>query len=578
MLGFANNNFYICRYKNREPAYLSAVMKPANLLLKVLLAAILCPATASAYHTADTIGEIRHLDELLESADDYVAKRKLRLMTLENMLHSRGVSLEQQFGIYGQLYDEYVTYQFDEAVSVLDKRMELAERLGDSSRMADVTLQRAMLFTTSGMFLEASVLLSSGLDTLSLDRKQLLDYYNTQHRFYKDYNEYRRTPRASKGKVRYYRDRILECAPPESEVYQQTAIHDAMDAGDFETACARNLELLSRFDPSSHKYAVHAYDQAVICDSLGYTGDMIVWYARSAAADVEGAIKDNASLCNLAQAMLHRGDIDRAFDYITISLNDALFYNAKLRPWQIANVIPMIERSYQDMQALQNKRMHKLLVVISILAVVMLGICLLAVYLHSRTLISRRKIEQMNNQIKEANASLLEANENIRNINNALLEANRAKEKYIGLFLTRNSDYVDKLDAYRRNVRRKLLANKYEELKAECASSEMMDRELNEFYEMCDNAFLQLYPNFVKEFNELLKPEAQIELKKGERLNTELRIFALIRLGITDSSRIASLLRYSINTIYNYRARIRNSAAVNRDDFEERVKTIGMLK
>ncbi len=556
-------------------------MKPANLLLNVLLTAMLSPAVVSASSTTDAIGEIKHLDEVLESADDYVSKLKLRLMTFENMLHSRGVSLEQQFDIYGQLYDEYATYQFDEAISVLDKRMALAERIGDYRRVADVTLQRAMLFTTSGMFLEARVLLSSGLDTLSLNRTQLLCYYNTQQRFYKDYNEYNRTPemaRASKSKVRYYRDRILECAPPESEVHQHIAIYDLMDAGDYETAYARNIRLLSQFDPSSRKYAVHAYDQAVICESLGYADEMIVWYARSAMADVKMAIKDNASLCCLAQAMLHRGDIERAFRYITISLNDALFYNAKLRPWQISNVIPMIEQSYLDMQALQNKRMGDMLIVISILAAVLLGICLWAVYLYSRTHQSRRKIEQMNGQIKEFNASLLEANESISNMNKALLEANIVKEKYIGLFLMMCSNYIDKLDAYRRNVRRKLSAGKLEELKTESSSSEMMTRELNGFYEMFDNAFLQLYPNFVKEFNGLLKPNAQIELKKGERLNTELRIFALIRLGITDSSRIASLLRYSINTIYNYRARIRNASAVNRDDFEERIKTIGMME
>ncbi len=556
-------------------------MKPANFLLNVLLAAVLWPVTASAASSTDAADEIKRLDEALEAADDYVAKRKLRLMTLENMLNSRGVSLEQQFNIYGQLYDEYVTYQFDTAMSVLDERMALAKRMDDCGHVADVTLQRAMLFTTSGMFLEASALLSSGLDTLSLDRTQRIDYYNAQQRFYKDYSEYSRTPevvRFSNGKVRYYRDRILECASPESEVYQHIAVYDSMESGDFETAYAQNLELLSQFDPSDHKYAVYGYDQAVICEALGRSDEMIVWYARSAAADVKGAIKDNASLCCLAQAMLHREDIDRAFRYITLSLNDALFYNAKLRPWQIANVIPMIERSYQDMQSLQNRRMGNLLIVISVLATVLFGICLLAMYLYSRTHQSRRKIEQMNEQIKEFNASLLEANESISNMNKDLMEANRVKEKYIGLFLTRNSDYVDKLDAYRRNVRRKLQANKLEELKAECSSPDMMTGELNEFYEMCDNAFLQLYPNFVKEFNDLLKPEARIELKKGERLNTELRIFALIRLGITDSSRIASLLRYSINTIYNYRARLRNSAAVNRDDFEEHIKTIGMRK
>lgn len=556
-------------------------MKTATPLLNLLLAATLWLAPMTAFAATDPIGEIERLDEVLESADDYVSKFKLRLMTFENMLHSRGVSLEQQFDIYGQLYDEYVTYQFDTAISMLDERMALAERIGDPRRAADVTLQRAMLFTTSGMFLEASELLSSGLDTLRLDCTQLLGYYNTRQRFYSDYNEYTRTPetaRASRAKVRYYRDRILECAPRESELYQHITVHNSMDAGDFETAYIQNLRLLSQFDPSSHKYAVHAYDQAVICDALGHTDEMIVWYARSATADVKGAIKDNASLCCLAQAMLHREDIDRAFHYITLSLNDALFYNAKLRPWQIANVIPMIEKAYQETQFLQNRRTSNLLVIISILATVLLGICLWAVYLYSRAHLSRRKIECMNGQIKEFNASLLEANACIGNMNKALLEANRVKEEYIGLFLTMCSNYIDKLDAYRRSVRRMLSAGKLDELKAESSSSEMMTRELNGFYEMFDNAFLQLYPNFVKEFNGLLKPEAQIELKKGERLNTELRIFALIRLGITDSSRIASLLRYSINTIYNYRARIKNAASGNRDDFEERIKTIGVVK
>ena len=143
-------------------------------------------------------------------------------------------------------------------------------------------------------------------------------------------------------------------------------------------------------------------------------------------------------------------------------------------------------------------------------------------------------------------ASLVEASERMRSVNTALVEANRVKEEYIGLFLTMCSSYIDKLDSYRRNVRRKLSAGKIDELKQESASSEMMTGELNGFYEMFDNAFLQLYPRFVEEFNELLKPGSRIELKKGERLNTELRIFALIRLGINDSSRIAPLLRYSV--------------------------------
>ncbi len=556
-------------------------MKAANPFSLALVAAALSLAPSHAVSPAEIDAEIERLDRALEMSADYESNHKLRMMTLENMLHSRGVSREQQYEIYGQMYDGYMAYQFDEAMSLLDKRMAIAEELADRKRMADVTLQRAMLSATSGMFFEASVLLTSALDTLSLGREQIVDYYNTQQRFYYDYNEYTQTPdmaRISKAKVRYYRDRILECTPCHAETHQHIVIRDAMDAGDYESAYELNLKLLSQFDSGSHSYAVHAYDQAVICENLQLSDEKMLWYARSAAADVKCATKDNASLCCLAQAMLHEGQIDRAFRYITISLNDALFYNAKLRPWQIANVIPMIEKSYQDVRAEQERHTKTLLIVISVLATVLLGICLMVVYLYFRAHLSRRKIESMNAQIDQYNASLVEASERMRSVNIALVEANRVKEEYIGLFLTMCSSYIDKLDSYRRNVRRKLSAGKIDELKQESASSEMMTGELNGFYEMFDNAFLQLYPRFVEEFNELLKPGSRIELKKGERLNTELRIFALIRLGINDSSRIASLLRYSVNTIYNYRARIKNAASGNRDDFEERIKTIGAMK
>ncbi len=522
-------------------------MKAANPFSLALVAAALSLAPSHAVSPAEIDAEIERLDRALEMSADYESNHKLRMMTLENMLHSRGVSREQQYEIYGQMYDGYMAYQFDEAMSMLDKRMAIAEELADRKRMAE----------------------------------QLVDYYNTQQRFYYDYNEYTQTPdmaRISKAKVRYYRDRILECTPCHAETHQHIVIRDAMDAGDYESAYELNLKLLSQFDPGSHSYAVHAYDQAVICDNLQLSDEKMLWYARSAAADVKCATKDNASLCCLAQAMLHEGQIDRAFRYITISLNDALFYNAKLRPWQIANVIPMIEKSYQDVRAEQERHTKTLLIVISVLATVLLGICLMVVYLYFRAHLSRRKIESMNAQIDQYNASLVEASERMRSVNTALVEANRVKEEYIGLFLTMCSSYIDKLDSYRRNVRRKLSAGKIDELKQESASSEMMTGELNGFYEMFDNAFLQLYPRFVEEFNELLKPGSRIELKKGERLNTELRIFALIRLGINDSSRIASLLRYSVNTIYNYRARIKNAASGNRDDFEERIKTIGAMK
>ncbi len=555
-------------------------MKRINGILYGLLAAICCACFQHA-GAQNIEEELYKLDHALDLAEEYVSNHQVRLLTIENMLHSRGVSLEQQYNIYGQLYDAYVAFQFDKAMSTLDRQLEIARQMDDRSKIADVLLDKAMLYTSSGMFFEANVVLTKDIDTTALSRPQLVNYYNTQQRFYFDFNEYTQTPemnRISARKVRYYRDRIFRETTPSSEIHQYIAIRDCIDNKEFERADKLNRKLLSQYNPGSHEYAMYAYDQARICEALSQSDEKVLWYARSALADVKCATKDNASLCCLAQALLHNNDVDHAFRYITISLNDALFYNAKLRPWQIASVMPMIEKSYQEAREEQERHTHNLLVIISLLTTVLFLICTCVLYLYRRTRITSRKIESMNTRIKEYNASLSDKNQQLNILNGDLTEANAVKEEYIGLFLSMCSNYIEKLISYQRNVRRKLAAGKIAELKTETSSSDLMDSELNSFYEMFDNAFLQLYPNFVEEFNSLLKPTARIELKKGERLNTELRIFALIRLGITDSSRIASLLRYSVNTIYNYRARIKNNAAGNRDDFEERIRTIGVLR
>ena len=181
----------------------------------------------------------------------------------------------------------------------------------------------------------------------------------------------------------------------------------------------------------------------------------------------------------------------------------------------------------------------------------------------------------MNKEIKRSSDTVADFNKRLKKMNRELVEANAAKEEYIGLFLSMCSNYIDKMKAYQSGVRKLALAGNLDKLIAETSSPNNVEKELKEFYNMFDQAFLNLYPNFVEQFNGLLREDARIELKKGKLLNTELRIFALIRLGITQSSDIASMLRYSVNTIYNYRAQIKNSALGDRDNFEERIKEIG---
>lgn len=187
----------------------------------------------------------------------------------------------------------------------------------------------------------------------------------------------------------------------------------------------------------------------------------------------------------------------------------------------------------------------------------------------------RDSLKQSNCQLSELNQQLLHLNEQLVESNAQLTDANRVKEEYVGRFMRMCSVYVDRLDGMRKRVSRLVKTKRYDELNELVKTDSSKEQELDELYVNFDKAFLHLFPNFVDCFNELLRPDEQVQLSTAERLNTTVRIFALIRLGIDDSSKIAEFLHYSVNTIYNYRARVKNGAKVDRDTFEERVKAIG---
>lgn len=558
-----------------------------SLLVALLLIAI--PTDLSAQNYAK---ELERLDQTLEISHTYVDSHNMHIQELNNALSDPSITLDRRYEILCSLYDAYRSFQFDKAIEILNERESVAKQLGNSSLINDVDLDRAQLYSMAGMFLESRQVLDNNIDTTRLNRRQLVRYCDVQQRFYTNFSDYTsdaHTRNESHNMRSYYRKRIVELSSPSDEIYQQMLVANHIENGEYEDAERLNLVILGKYQPHEHEYAMFAYDQARICEMLGRRDDMKMWLARSAVADICSATKDHASLCSLAQVLIEENEIDRAFRYVTISLNDALYYNAKLRPWQISAIIPDIEGAYHEKQQqnlrkqeeqqriLEDKERYsrQQTLIISILAVLLLGICVVLVFMLMRSRRASRKIREMNEHIAGANTELQKLNERLGTMNNDLREANAVKEEYIALFLAMCSDYIEKLTTMQRNVRRKLSQGKAAELERELSSSSIMDEELKNFYDMFDNAFLNLYPNFVDEFNALLKPECHIELKRGEMLNTELRIFALIRLGITDSSRIAALLRYSVNTIYNYRARTKNNALGDRDSFEERIKTIG---
>ena len=518
-----------------------------------VLLIVSCQQIEETQFTKDLI----RLDDALTRAQEYVNVKEQKISTMENMLHSRGVNAVQQYHMYGNLFNECEAFQFDKAKEALDAQIAVAEQLGDRILKNQSLLNKARLLTMAGYYHEADNLFRQ-IDTVTLNDVQMLQWYSVRQKYLSDYHEYVSSAGFSVPeieKVEYYQEQIKKTLPEDAYYRRHIAILSLMSQEKLGEAYEANMSLIGTLDRSSRNYAVQTYWQGQICDQRGKPQEAVHWFVESALCDIQGAIKDNASLSTLSAILLDLDEADRAFRYIRFSLDDATFYNAKLRKVQIASTFPMIETAYYESRDIQERQKHKYMNSIIFIACALAFLCILVIRLYQKDRITSRELRQKNQQLLQYNQSIESAEESLRKTNLKLLEANAAKEEYIGLFLSMCSGYLDKL-------KKTITRDQYE-------------AELKSFYKTFDTSFLSLYPNFVEDFNELLKDENRIILKDGEMLNTELRIFALIKLGITQSSHIASLLRYSVNTIYNYRAQIKNAVKEDRGNFEDRVKKIG---
>jgi len=518
------------------------------------------------------------LDKQLELRTTYEQNRLHRINALKSVIQQQDLSPEQSYGFHKQLIDEYKAYNFDSTMHYIEASAQLASQLNRKPYQDQIRICRGLIFATSGNFLESSDILYNEIDSLNLDPALFPEYYVALQRLAAELAEYSTDPEIKRiytGRRAYYRSKIMEQTDPQSDEYLYYLFQDAYQTGDLSRADSLSSMLVFRHKESTHSYAIYAYHRSTVFQNLMEEELQMEWLARSAMADIQSAVKDHASLTRLATVLFETGgNINRAFRYIDISLADALFYNAKLRPWQVASVLPQIEKAYQEKQVTQNRRVRVFLISISALVLVLVLASAYLVKQTRRTIRAHSSLREINKRIVAQNKELNRVNAQLQKLNNQIAESNRVKEGYIGLFLAILSDNLDKMKEFRSYVKRSIRYGKTQELSEELNNTEWAEEEVANFYRTFDTAFLELYPSFVQDFNALLVPEEQIVLKKGELLNTELRIFALIRLGIKDSGRIASLLRYSVNTIYNYRAKIKNTALGSRDDFEDRVSSL----
>jgi len=558
---------------------------------------------------------LNQLDQTIAEEDHYIALKESKIAGLKNQLQKPNTSSIEIYKLNGELYEEYKQYKFDSALHYIYANLDLSSTFNNSTELIEAKLNLSAILTTTGMPYE-SIENMHTIPKKQMNADGLYDYYYTYKQAYQKLYEHAQNIKYTPDydtQTKLYQDSLLQSVSLDSDAYLLEAGFLAFEEGKLEEAERMYLDLCeNRLSFGKSLYARAAGTLAGIYERKGKPLLQKKYAILSAISDIQAVVKENASLTTLAILLYKEGEINRANKYIEYALEDANFYNARLRKIEISQVYPIITNAYELQVEKQKNELRFALIGITAISF-LLFFALVYIYLQMRKLSHARQnlhkanqelegangqlnslnqtLQSTNYQLNASNEQLNESNERsnalnqelqqsnsrLNELNKELQEANYIKEEYIGHFLNQCSAYIDKLENYRKIVRNKVQTKRYQDLVKMTEPTALLKSELKEFYNNFDNAFLRLYPNFVDKFNGLLEDDKRLRLKKGELLNTELRIFALIRLGIVDSNKIANFLRYSVNTIYNYRSKIKNKSAVERERFEEYVMEIGVL-
>lgn len=508
---------------------------------------------------------LRNLTMLIQQKDYYTKLKERKIKEAIDLLKVPEVSATQRYAINQRLFDEFKTYISDSAVYYVKENIEIAKRLENVHWEYDSRLELASLYIISGNYLDASDLLSA-IREEALDEGERIKYYNCYQNLYNNYAF--NNPNASYyiSKSNEYRERLLGLVDKNSTHYLLLYAGVLTDAKRYDEAEKLLLDRFALMHTDEHEKAVLGYVLGTLYKKKKNVPKQIEYFAISASCDIKDAIKENASMLELASSLFQLGEVESAYTCIKSSMEDASFCNAQLRSDEVMRIFPIIEKAYQERIHSKNTKLRLSLWMVGIFAVCLI----IAVVLVTRQM---KRIGKIRKELYLKNQDLEVLNGDLQCVVAELNESNEVKEAYIGQFFNLCSIYISKLEKYQKMLNKKAKERNPDELYKLLRSTEMIEQELKEFYKLFDDIFLHLFPTFISEFNALLVPEERFMPKPNE-MTPELRIFALIRLGITDSAKIATFLHYSTNTIYNYRTRVRNKAIVAREAFEAMVMKI----
>lgn len=553
--------YYLCLY----PVVLFESMKYMSISQEKTRLCLLAVAV-SAWFAVQAVGQdtaslLDTLDITLRESHKYIDARRAKIAGLKAEL-ARAATDAERYRLTGRLREEYRSFDIDSALYFANEKMAAARRIGNASYISDARMNLAEVSGVYGMYKEA-------LDYIDSVDKGVLDVYQMEYYYHVYRNIYGLMADNCSNAVikkRYlaltdsYRDSILLVNSPGSFNYVIVKADKDNVHGRYDEAIKILKGAYSKFD-NIHGKALLDYSLAMAYAGKGDTANEKRHLILSAINDIRSGIREYTSLRLLAVMLYKEGDVDRAYAYMTRCMDDAAACNSLWRIYEVQKAFPIINKVYHH--KLDRQRM---VIFCSLVFIILLTLFLAVAILVIKK--QMRKVSAARRQAQEANVRLKE-------LNRELSESSHIKEEYIAHYIDQCSLYIDKMDKYRKHLQKVAQKGGAKELFEEIRSKSFIDNELKDFYAQFDDSFLNLFPNFVDDFNNLLVPEQRIRLKPSEKLNTELRIFALIRLGISSSTKIANFLRYSVTTIYNYRVRLRNAAAGDREKFDDAVMMIG---
>lgn len=518
-----------------------------------------------------TFPTLEDLDKVVANQQIYTNARLRMLDSLKSDLR-KADDLHKKYAIEKELFAGYQSFVVDSALLYAQKKLSLAQRLNDAEELSYSYLDVVSMLIKGGNYKEANEVLQR-LNVRNASSNLRNYYYTVNQDLYTTLQTVSLTANERKlynEKSSLYKDSILSLKLDPS-VWVVT--DRMMDKHRYKDALQILLKEYPTLNVDDRRMAYVAYSISDIYRLMGNREKEKQYLIVSSIADIKSAVKEYISLRRLATLLYEDGDIERSYLYMKRALEDAIYCNARLRVIEVSDIMPIINKAYEDKTQREKRITLLALVSISVLSLMLIGLVFLLRRQMKKLSVTQRALRDKNAELYQLNDVLSKTNDALSESNDSLSEASRIKDMYIAQFMTECSTYIDKMELYRKQLRKVATTGSKAELLDILKSPTFIEKEVDAFFATFDATFLSLFPNFVHDFNLLLLPESQVVNKKDKRLNTELRICALIRLGISDNERLAAFLRCSKATIYSYRSRTRLKS-LQPDLFEEQLMNL----